>query len=399
MQRQVRRPSTTRTLCVAFVFCAGFVGGKVGAEPYIPFHDDVVLEKLPTPGKEALRTLQKLRAQLNKDRENLRLALSLARRYMDLGRAEADPRYYGYAEAALRPWWDLDEPPVEVLVLRAGLHQSRHDFDTALEDLARVLKAQPDHAQALLTRAFVLQVKGRNGEALQSCRRLPKNLHPLITATCVGRVMSLTGQAAQGQDRLKQSIAAEANDDRLRLWALTNLGEIAARIGDNEEAERRFRAALDLGRRDVYLLGAYADLLLEQDRVEEARALLDGETRIDALLLRLAIAEDRLGRDTANEYRAMLEARFDASNRRGSTLHQREEARFHLEVLRQPESALRLAEANWAVQKEPQDTALVLQAALAAGAPERAGPVLKWVTETGLEDVSIRALIRQLDKG
>ncbi len=26
--------------------------------------------------------------------------------------AQGDPRYVGYAQAALKPWWDLPEPPV-----------------------------------------------------------------------------------------------------------------------------------------------------------------------------------------------------------------------------------------------------------------------------------------------
>ena len=229
---------------------------------------------------------------------------------------------------------------------------------------------------------------------------MPAAVDRLIVATCAGRAASLTGQGVAGYDLLRRAVtAAPKADDRLRLWALTNLAEIAVRLGKREKAERHFRAALDLGRRDVYLLGAYADFLLQQGRAEDARSLLDGDTRVDALLLRLTIAEDRLGRNTADKYRAMLEARFEASRRRGSVLHRREEARFNLEVLKRHDEALRLAEANWAVQKEPQDAALVLQAALAAEAPERAAPVAEWVEGTGLEDVSVRALMRRLKRG
>jgi len=400
MTHRKKYSAGTHILSAFFWLWLIFLGGQTLAAPYVPASDDTVLERLPDSGQQSLRALRALRADLEADPGNLTLALRLARRYMDLGRAESDPRYYGYAESALKPWWNLDKPPVEVLTLRAGLFQFRHDFETALADLSSILTARPNHAQALLTQAFVLQVRGRYGEAMESCRRLPKAVPPLIVATCAGRIESLTGEAAKGKDRLSQALAqADKTEDRLRLWALTNLAEIAARGGDNREAERRFREALDLGRRDVYLLGAFADFLLEQGRPQDARDLLDGDTRADGLLLRLAIAEDRLGQAAASQYRAALEARFEASRRRGSILHRREEARFNLEILKQPETALRLALENWALQKEPQDAALVLRTALAAKAPERAAPIVNWISGSGLEDVTIEALLRRLKQG
>ena len=133
MPHRANLPARIRALCAAVAICAGFAGGDAAAEPYVPADDDLVLERLPAPSAQALRELRDLRLALDTDPEDLGLALRLARRYMDLGRSEADPRYYGYAEAALKPWWDLAMPPVEVLVLRAGLHQSRHDFDAALD--------------------------------------------------------------------------------------------------------------------------------------------------------------------------------------------------------------------------------------------------------------------------
>jgi hypothetical protein len=38
-----------------------------------------------------------------------------------MARSESDPRYNGYAEAALRPWWSLPHPPNSVLLLRAPM--------------------------------------------------------------------------------------------------------------------------------------------------------------------------------------------------------------------------------------------------------------------------------------
>jgi hypothetical protein len=48
-----------------------------------------------------------------------------------------------------------------------------------------------------------------------------------------------------------------------------------------------------------------------------------------------------------------LRARFDASRARGDIVHRREESRFQLQLNGDPKAALRLAQENWKVQREP----------------------------------------------
>ena len=50
------------------------------------------------------------------------------------GRASADPRRYGQAQAALSPWWSVADAPVEVQVLRAVIRQALHDFRGVISD-------------------------------------------------------------------------------------------------------------------------------------------------------------------------------------------------------------------------------------------------------------------------
>ncbi len=397
LRRPIIKP-VRRIFISALVAAAVLNPTAAAAEPFRPTSGDQILERLPKAGDAATRELRHLRAKLNETPNDLELARTLAKRYIGLGRAEADPRYYGYAEAALKPWVNLAAPPVEVRVLRAVLKQNRHDFDGALDDLAQTLAAKPKHAQALLTQAFVLQVQGRYADARRSCRALPRGVHPLIVVTCVARIESLTGRSDTGYGLLKRGLANWTDADRgLRLWAFTNLGEIAQRRGDVIAAERHFRDGLDLGRRDAYLRGAYADLLLDSGRAQEARDFLADDTRIDGLLLRLTLAEARLGDPAAQDHRALLEARFAASRARGSVIHRREEARFTLEILERPAAALALAEANWQAQREPADVRLVLAAALAAGVPDRAQPALDWLRKTGLRDRQIDRLTARLE--
>jgi tetratricopeptide (TPR) repeat protein len=363
------------------------------AEPYIPDDDDAVLERVPAARDPGVRVLARTQARLAKEPENLDLALALASAYLALGRSEGDPRYDGYAEAALAPWWKLAEPPIPVLILRATLEQRRHDFDAALADLERVLARRPGHPQALLTKATILGVQGNPAQALDSCAQLEGRVAILVGAACAASAHGLAGRARDGyrvlQEELSRSPGAEPV---LRVWALTILGELAAQLGDVAMAEKHFREALSLERRDPYLLGAYADYLLDQDRSAEVLKLLEDETRIDPLLLRLALAEQRQGAEALGEHVALLQARFDAAHRRGDSVHLREEARFTLKLLDRPTAALDLARRNWATQREPADARVLLEAAAAAAEPAAARPVLDWLDRTGLEDVRIQAL-------
>ena len=344
-----------------------------------------------------MRVLALAQARLAERPRDLNRALSVASGYLALGRSEGDPRYDGYAQAALAPWWGLAEPPVPVLILRATLEQRRHDFEAALADLERVLARQPRHPQALLTKATILGVQGKPSQALESCAKLAGGVEMLIEAACAAGARGSAGRARDGyrllEDAMSRSPSAEPV---LQVWVHTILGELAEQLGRVAAAERHFRAALSLERRDPYLLGAYADFLLDQDRPGEVRELLEDESRIDPLLLRLALAERRLGARALGEHVALLQARFDAARRRGDSVHLREEARFTLHLLDRPGAALELARRNWASQREPADARLLLEAALAADDPAAAQPVLEWRDRTGLEHVRIDALVDRL---
>jgi tetratricopeptide (TPR) repeat protein len=210
----------------------------------------------------------------------------------------------------------------------------------------------------------------------------------LVSAICVDGVLALTGRAAASYAELQGILdrSPRGDNEEIRLWALTVLAETATRLGDFGAAEQHFKEALALGIRDVYLLGAYADFLLDRNRPQEVLALLEHEARIDPLLLRLALAGQSLGAPELSGHVADLAERFAEARMRGDTVHQREEARFNLHLLKQPDDALRLAQTNWGVQREPWDARLLLEAALAADQPAAARPALDWLAASHLED-------------
>ncbi|MDD5322902.1 MAG: tetratricopeptide repeat protein [Methylococcales bacterium] len=369
------------------------------AAPFVPETDDQVLERLPLSGNTAANELRRMRKQLQEAPANLALALQLATRYLALARAESDPRYLGYVQAALQPWWDLETPPPEVLLLRATVRQNRHEFAAALSDLERVLERQPRNAQAWLTAAVIHQVRGDYQAAMRHCLALLSLSDSLVATACVSSVASLTGHAERAHAFLRQALEDRGNEigREERLWVMTLLAEIAVRTGKIQEAGQYFKKALALGSNDAYLLGAYADFLLDQNQADEARNLLKEHTRVDGLLLRLALAEQQLATPGLAERIASLEARFAAGRMRGESLHQGEEARFTLRLLREPAAALRLAQSNWAVQREPRDTRVLLEAASAVGDLSAAAPVLTWLKQNHVEDVRLSALTTQFE--
>ena len=378
--------------------CFSLLVPMVAAAPRVPHADDEVLERLPSkPNDPAMREIRDLRSALTRDAQNLELAIRLARRYFEQALAQGDPRYVGYAQAALKPWWDLPEPPAKVLVMRATLVQYRHDFPSALADLARVLESDPTDTRAWSLRAVIHLVQAEYAESRRDCAMLAPLVEELTAIGCVAFIDGLTGRARESRDMLSRALARSRDaSPEQKLWILIRLAELAWRLNDATLAEQYFKRALALGITDGFLLAAYADFLLDYQRAQEVVALLKDWTLADPLLLRLALAEQAVNAKGAREHQATLADRYAAARLRGDTTHEQEESRFSLQMLKQPGEALRLAQSNWRVQREPRDARVLLEAAVALRQPEEAQPVLDWMARTHIEDWYLQRLAGQL---
>lgn len=336
--------------------------------PFTPANDSVVIAHLRASDTSAAeRQLRASRSTLAAEPTNLPLALDVARQCIRRARAEADPRFLGQAQVALAPWWTNASPPVEVLVLRATIRQSLHDFPAALADLNAAVTRDPRHAGAWLTKATVHTVRAEFADARRAAAHLLGLTDALTATTAIAQIVALDGDAAAACGQLEAALLrAGAPGERAvadtEVWARTVLAEAYARLGQADAAERHFRRALESAPNDPYLLGAYADFLLAQRRPSEVISLLKAHHRIDGLLLRLAEAQraERMASEAGSV--AELKARFAAAQNRGDRVHLREEVRFYLHLLNDAATALPLAEANWAVQKEPADAQLLEEA-------------------------------------
>jgi hypothetical protein len=387
------------TIRLALAGALGLLSHSAAAAPERPTDDALVLTVVSPRRTGTAPDLRAAIAELARDPTDLASAIDLARRAIAEGRASADPRRYGQAQAALAPWWADPAPPEEARVLRAVIRQALHDFPGALADLDAILVRSPGNGQARLSRAFVRMVVGDLDGAAEDCRAMPRQAGLLPAAACRARADAVTGSAERGYLGLTRALELDRQaDPAMRRFAISMLADIAAGLGRSDAVDRLLAEAATLGAPDVPLLAATADHYLDTGRAAEVLPLLDGKGDADVLMLRQAIAARRVGDPRLAEWSAILNERFAAAKAAGVGLHLREEARFRLEVDSDAATALALAVENWRTQQEPADARLVLQAAGAAGKPEAAGDVVRFIRKAGWTDARLAPFVQQIEE-
>src|SRR5262252_4960280 len=243
--------STTRTSIIATItewlgaLALAALAAGAHAAPYVPKDDSVVLEHLPVrPSDPVARELRELRATLAANPRNRTIAVRLAERYFALASSEGDPRYVGYGEAALKPWWDEPAPPLDALVMRAILKQYSHDFPGAMQDLVAATGEDPENAVAWSWRAAIDMVQANNEQARKDCLALRGITAELNAVGCLAYLDGTTGKAAAAYRALSEAFARSGeNAPDMKVWVLTRLAEFSLRMGNVKQAEEHFRAA------------------------------------------------------------------------------------------------------------------------------------------------------------
>ena len=370
------------------------------AEPFRPQTDAEILERLPRVWGSQRSQLSTLCRQLAQDRNNSELAVAVASNYLRIGNLDGDPRFYGYARAALQPWWNDEQAEAEVLMLRAKLKEKDHQFDQSLADLQLVTQAQPDHVQAWTEMASIYGIQGRYSLAMHACDRLSEYASESQSSLCRIPIQAMSGKAKSAYEKLN-SIADEAQQSwpAAASWIVAMQSQIAWSLGLDEQAQRHFRVGSANHPADKYLLRQYADFLIDRGRNTEAISLLRDHLRDNGILLRTAIAAKRDGQlQLAGELQSQLAKRFEEIRLRGDQPHGRFESRFELELNDNPIRALEIALDNWKKQKQIRDTRNVLEAALAADQAAAARPVLEFLAENQTEDLVLTQLAEKLTR-
>ena len=385
-------PTKTIALLLALACAAAH------AAPFTPASDSEVVERLPSSANDpSVRRVDSLRKQLAAQPGDNALRVEIARRYFDMAMAQGDPRYVGYATAALGPMAATAANNGAYWLAKGLIQQYSHDFAGGLQSLTRAGELDPQSPEPIAWRAAIYMVQARYAEALAECTRLVPLTIPLHSQACTAYVQANTGQLPAAYEALRKELAAAGPvAPELVLWVQTRLADMALRMQRTAHAEAHFKEAFRQGVTDQYLLGAYSDFLLQQKRPAEVVTLLAAWERSDILLLRLALAGKALGDPRAKGWADQLRDRFAAASLRGDRLHEQEAARFELDVEGHPDQALALASRNYTAQKEARDAEILLRAALAAHQPKAAQPALDWLRSTHYEDPALARIADQL---
>ena len=214
------------------------------AEPVRPGDDSTELVRLSPRQLEKNQTFRASQTAMARNRNDLTLAVDIARQAIEEGRRNADPRFYGQAQATLAKWWDKPDPPPEVRVLRAVIRQAYHEFPAALADLDAILKSNANDPQARMSRAFVRMVTGDIAGATDDCNRLPLTVGAIVREVCNARAAALSGSANEG---IKRLVAALESDQRpqeaMRRFANAVLADLSLAQGQQSAADSYFAAA------------------------------------------------------------------------------------------------------------------------------------------------------------
>jgi len=276
-----------------------------------------------------------------------------------------------------------------VLVLRATIEQSRHRFATARALLDSVLRHQPRHPQALLTRATIATVVGDHAAAAADCLAL-RAVHIDAAIICGAQVDAVSGARARAAQSL--ALAARRTEGPLLAWALALQGQLAEQHGDIRAAVSAYRASLQHAD-ELSTRLALADVLIEQNAFGAVDELLAAAPPSDGVLLRRWLSASAQGH-AASDLHAQLTRRFADAEQRGELLHAREAALFAL-ACGEHRRALTWARQNWQAQREPADLIVLVRTAVAARDRATEREANEWIRRTGLEDVRVqRALGR-----
>ena len=342
----------------------------------------MVVERLPLrAGDRPARELAALRAQWRRDPADADAAVALAMAYIEQAGAEGDPRYVGYAQAALQRWWnEADAAGGGARAARRGA-AVRPPVRRGAGRPGAAVKADPDDARGLGLAHRDPPRARRLPAAARACERLAPLAPALLAAACRAQVDALTGRAAAAAHRCAAALQAHGDDDPAqRLWALTRLAEIEERRGDAAAAERAFRDALALQRARRLPAGGVCRLPARPAAApREVLTLLKDDARADVLLLRLALAAKAARDARAPRWRASWR-RASTPRARAATARTRRRSRASRSRCRAtPSARCGWRAGNYAVQREAADARILLEAAIAARQRAAAEPVLQWL--------------------
>jgi tetratricopeptide (TPR) repeat protein len=318
------------------------------------------------------------------------LAMALAQR----ARETSDPAYYEEAERALARALELEPDSADALKARAWVLLGRHEFARALEVAEALNKRVPDDltVYATLTDAYV--ELGRYAEAEAAAQWMldlrPGNVPGMTRAAYLRELFGDLEGAFELMAEAYGALPQEESEERA--WTLTQLGQLRLAAGGLDEADALFSQALQLFPAYHYALGGLAKLRLAQGRHAEAAELQ--QQRYEAAphpenLYPLAEALELAGR---HEQARATFARFEAAalaESDGADNANHELVFYLTDHADNPEQALRIARAELERRQDLHTRHALGWALHASGRPAEARSELEKALAVGIQDATL----------
>lgn len=270
----------------------------------------------------------------------------------------------------------------QALYLEGMALQSLHRFDEAVAKLDLLIADWPKDAEGRITRGMIYLLQGKYDAARKDCISLMLTGYNLLAMGCNAQLKGVTGAGKDAAAALEAQMARETKaEPAVLIWSKLIIADIYQRTGEFSKADESFKEALVLSGDESFVLHTYTDFLLRRGDFQAAKSLIarapdNGGTALRKLIIAKKLAEAIDPKD---------KEAFLALELRGDHTHDRELARFYLDVEANPSLALSAAQNNFKLQKEPIDVELLSRSALAAGDTAAQAMVKDWIATTHVE--------------
>jgi tetratricopeptide (TPR) repeat protein len=338
-------------------------------------------------------------------------------RHLERGNQYAAEKRYEFAAVEYRSAIQIDPKFGEARLKLAETLEKMNNLPAAFTEYVRAADALPNNRDAQVKAAQVMLLSRRFEDAkARTTTVLEKNPNDIEAILLRANAMAALQDAQGALDQIEEALRISPGDS----GALINLGAVRMQRGQATEAEAAFRQAITLAPESVDGLLALANFMLSSNRIEEAEALLKealakqpqhlltnrmlgvlflatdrtaeaegplktiaevskspaarlqladyyveaGRTNEALRLLTAATADEAISAEAEARLAALDYAKGDAKN-----AHQRIDAA----LAKQPNnSGLLLIKAQWLVEENKLDDALVHARAAVAAAPQSA---------------------------
>jgi tetratricopeptide (TPR) repeat protein len=252
------------------------------------------------------------------------------------------------------------KPTPQTGYLYARVLQKEHQFDAAINIATDVLSGAPNHSNSHLLLANIYMIQGKQLLAKQHCTALLGQVSVITVSTCVLDVQSQQGKLLQSYQALQKI----TNNKDISLATAHVLSEMSYRL-NNFKTALAYIEDVDLQRAPVSLIVLWADAQLALNNAPEVLSTLsdlltDSSNLEDAILLRLAIAEQQLAKST--QWQTRMQRRVALRELRQDTFHASDLAHYYITIQPNPDKALYWANINWQHAKMSADEQLLTQA-------------------------------------